>query len=289
MKYIIGYSLLIVVLIWVAALSSVDKDLHIIACDVGQGDAFLITRGSTQILVDGGPNKQVLSCLGNHMPFWDRNIEIIILSHPQADHYTGLIEVFDRFQVNTFITSEVDNDTQGFQVLKDKVVIEGSDILYAREDQVVRTNKISLDIVHPTDTFIVSNANGNGKVLGAKIASRNLNDFSVVFNLHFDEFDALFTGDIGPDVIPEILSYSEINDIEYLKVPHHGSKNGLTESLLEMSKPEIAIISVGDKNRFGHPHGEVIDLLEDENVNILRTDLEGEVEVVTDGKKYWVR
>src|SRR3989344_1604043 len=98
-------SLLLIVLgtIWLAVFSSPDAYLHIVACDVGQGDAILMQNGSSQVLVDGGVGSRVLDCLGKYMPFWDRQIEIIVLTHPQADHFSGLIEVFKRFKVGYFL------------------------------------------------------------------------------------------------------------------------------------------------------------------------------------------
>ena len=91
-------------LIWGLVVSLPDKNLHVIACDVGQGDAILITSRSTQVLVDGGPNNKVIDCLSRNLPFWDRTIEVVVLSHAQTDHMNGLIAVLERFDVeqNTF-------------------------------------------------------------------------------------------------------------------------------------------------------------------------------------------
>src|SRR3989304_10490138 len=94
-KYILGFLSLVVVSVWVAATSN-DQKFHVVTCDVGQGDASLVYLGSTQILIDGGPNSKVLNCLSKYMPYWDRQIEGVILTHPEKDHYTGLIEVFRR-------------------------------------------------------------------------------------------------------------------------------------------------------------------------------------------------
>jgi competence protein ComEC len=103
----------------------------------------------------------------------------------------------------------------------------------------------------------------------------------------FGEFDALFTGD-AETIWDTLSSEGQLTDIEYLKVPHHGSKNGLTKSLLDSVTPEIAVISSGRKNSYGHPHKESLNLLQDSNVNVYRTDELGDVEVVSDGKRYWI-
>jgi beta-lactamase superfamily II metal-dependent hydrolase len=91
--------ILAVVLVWSAAFVVPDQKLHIVACDVGQGDGILLYLGQAQILVDGGPNGSIVGCLERHMPFWDRRIELVVLTHPQSDHYGGLINVFENYEV----------------------------------------------------------------------------------------------------------------------------------------------------------------------------------------------
>ncbi|MHA2055877.1 MAG: ComEC/Rec2 family competence protein, partial [Candidatus Hodarchaeales archaeon] len=105
--------------------------------------------------------------------------------------------------------------------------------------------------------------------------------------MRLGEFDALLTGDIQPPVINrvvEIIGESYIKEYEYIKVPHHGSKNGLIKELLEITDPQIAVISVGRKNRYGHPHQETLEILGYRDIRILRTDKDGDVEIVSDGK-----
>lgn len=104
-----------------AVLSIGSDNLKIVACDVGQGDAILMTRKDIQILIDGGPDRKVLECLDKNMPFWDRNIEVVILTHPQKDHYMGLIDVFETYQVVYFIANSLDVSSYEYGVLKDKV------------------------------------------------------------------------------------------------------------------------------------------------------------------------
>ncbi len=116
----------------------------------------------------------------------------------------------------------------------------------------------------------------------------DLNGFSIVQRISYGDFDALFTGDIGPPVA-EMVAGSDGVGVEILKVPHHGSKNGLTQGLLDAARPKLAVISVGKKNRYGHPHKETIQLLSNAAIKLLRTDLDGEIEVVTDGKRWWIK
>ena len=287
-----GFLALIAITIWLAVVFYPEPKLHLIVCDVGQGDAILAVYGKTQILVDGGSNNEVLDCLSRHVPFWDREIELVILSHPQTDHFAGLIEVFRRYRVNTFLATPIDSSTQGYQVLKDTVGGSGVKVLNPSRGMVIRLGLIHLDILHPTEQYIASFTEGSGtNVLGAFTTSRDLNDFSIVANLRLGNFDALLTGDIGPevsDIIAEELVESGSRTIEYIKIPHHGSKNGLSSKLLVASSPEIAVISVGKDNRYGHPHKEVIKLLSDKGIKILRTDEVGDIEIITDGSKWWL-
>ena len=284
-------SLLLIVLgtIWLAVFSSPDAYLHIVACDVGQGDAILMQNGSSQVLVDGGVGSRVLDCLGKYMPFWDRQIEIIVLTHPQADHFSGLIEVFKRFKVGYFLAPGVDNSTQGYQVLKDLVMSSQVQIVNPSEGMNVRLGKMYLDIINPTSKLLASeNVLGSVGEIGMFTTTRDLNDFSVVFNLTFGSFDAILTGDIGQEREKAILTTGKIKEVEYIKIPHHGSRNGLTKEFLDATSPSVAVISVGAKNTYGHPHKEILDMLKTAGVKVLRTDEMGDVEIVTDGEKYWL-
>ena len=295
-KYIIGLLTLAATTIWLAVLAYPGQQLSLIACDVGQGDSILAVYGETQILVDGGPNDKVLECLNNHLPFWDREIELIILTHPQKDHYGGLIDVFRHYKVDKFLATPIDSGSQGYQVLINAVGGSGAEVINPTIGMVIRLDLIQLDILHPSEQYIASKVEGDGAnnqsngVLGAFDIKGDLNDYSVVAILRLGEFEALLTGDVGPevsDMIAETLVVSGRRTIEYIKTPHHGSKNGLTKKLLEASMPEIAVISVG-KNPWGHPHSEVLDMLASYELRVYRTDKDGEVVVVTDGKKWWV-
>jgi len=286
-RYIYGFLGLILLTLVLAIASLPDAKLHLVACDVGQGDAILAVNRDTQVLIDGGADKKVLDCLSRHMPFWDREIEMVILTHPEDDHYGGLIDVFRNYKVTNFLVNAVDSDKNGYQVLKKLVEESGAQVANPTSETSVRMGKLYLDIVWPSEGKIgEENNSGRTNVLGAFTTKKDLNTFSVVVNLNFGNFDALLPGDIGPDVIGDILAGGEIHDVEYLKIPHHGSKNGLTPALLAASTPEIAVISVGQKNRYGHPNKEILDLLKEKEVKILRTDEVGDIEVLTDGRSW---
>jgi len=279
---------LIISLVFLVILSWPDKKLHVVACDVGQGDAFLILHGNTQVLVDSGPGEKVLDCLSRYVPFWDRTLEMVVLTHPQKDHYGGLDDVFEHYNVSAIVATSLESGSEEYQVLEKLVGDQGSKIIRPVNGRQLRVGLISLDILWPSQEFIAAaNLSSDNSVLGLSTTSDDPNEFSVVFELDYGDFEALFTGDIGPEIQYLILSQQKLKDIELIKVPHHGSKNGLTEDLLQATMPEVAFIGVG-KNSWGHPHQEVLDILDKYGVDVYRTDRHSYFELVTDGKTWQI-
>lgn len=294
-KFVVGFFLLILGTFLFALVRYPNSNvLQVIACDVGQGDGFLIVHRKYQILIDGGANRKILKCLDKYLPFWDRNIELVILTHPQEDHYRGLIDLFERYQIQNFILPQINSSNESFGVLKNRVREEGSSVIFAQSGQQVRVGLIYLDILWPDMQFFsrnleeIENFGNESKIENLYETKIDPNDFSIVIEAKYKNFDMLFTGDINPQIISQLLESSKIGDIEYLKVPHHGSRNGLTKDLLDATKPEIAVISVGKNNSHGHPHREILQLL-DENVTVFRTDLEGDIIIVSDGERIWFK
>lgn len=133
--------------------------------------------------------------------------------------------------------------------------------------------KYHLDILHPRE----------------KENNSDLNEYSIVSLIKFGDFKAVLTGDIAQEISDEIAGKWQMGSVDYIKVPHHGSRSGLTENLLKALTPKVAVISVGKNNSYGHPHKEIIEMLEKYKVKILRTDEMGDIEVITDGEKIWIK
>ncbi len=264
-------------LIWLFVFSFPDNKLHLVFCDVGQGDAVLITKGSGQILIDGGPNDKVLTCLSENMPFWDKKIEIVALTHPEADHLSGLLAVLDKYEVDFFLTGPEGNETAGYVALISKLKAQGSRLTlrnpYAGEK--MKLGEITLESLWPEREWVASRISNSERVLGASTRG-HLNDFSLVFLLSFRDKKVLLMGDADSQVQKNIVLGSTNLPIDILKFPHHGSKTGMTEEFLGAISPKEAVISVG-KNSYGHPTQEALNLLKEFNVIIRRTDLEGEI------------
>lgn len=270
-RYIIQLLVLVVFGVVIAITQLPDDNLHIIACDVGQGDAILVSYKNIQILTDGGPDSSVLSCLGRHIPFWDRDIELVILSHPDADHATGLIDVIKRYNVDSILRNPAEISTETYRLLDNAVGGRGVRVIEPNDGTSLRLGLIYLDIVSRYDPT-VDETNYN----------------SIVHKLKYKKFSGLFMGDIPLEVSDKLAEQME--KVNYIKVPHHGSKNGLTQNLLEKlvgGLPPVGVISVSAKNPWGFPSGEILQMLKKYNVDVLRTDLMGDVEVITDGEKIW--
>jgi competence protein ComEC len=277
-KLFIFILLSLTILSWLAVFSLPDNRLHIVACNVGEGDAILISFRSSQVLIDGGPNAKAIDCLSSYMPFWDRTIEVVILTHPDRDHMAGLIDVFKRYTVKNYVENYTETSKVEYQVLKSLVGGSGARVVTAREGTRIGIGKIYLDILNGYED------NGVEKKV---ISDSETNDLSLVTLLKYNKFEALLTGDAPSGVLENLYLYGYLPEaVNYIKISHHGSKTGLTRALLELIKPEVAIISVG-KNGYGHPADEIVNLLEEKKVGIFRTDLNGNVEIVSDGNTWW--
>lgn len=294
MKKALAFLTILAALIWSAVFYFPDNQLHLIFCNVGQGDAILVRRGFNQILIDGGPDERVLECLSDNLPFWDRTIEMVVLTHPQADHLTGLISVLERYEVLSFMVNNIVNDTERFWRFREVLIKEGAKIYNPKAGERIELAKMNFDVLWPKEELgsplvwqRASQDEGIGErefILGAATYSGNFNQTSVVLKLEFGDFCALLTGDIDQSTESQL---DKVSPCQVLKVAHHGSKYSTSEEFLEMIRPDLAVISVG-KNSFGHPTQGVIDKLRSIGARLLRTDQNGKIEIISDGEKWWI-
>lgn len=282
-----------------------DGKLHMVFCDVGQGDAIYIRMPNrADMLVDGGPNDQVLTCLGKHMPFYDRTIDLVILTHPQKDHFQGLIGLLDRFQVNYFATIPVGHTTEGYKLFTTKLrkhLSEGKmSIKYLMTGDMITIGEVKILTIWPKKNWLIDSLNletdqldhlskKKNEVLSF-LSSKDLNIYSFYLHVNFDRFDVLLTGDGDVQTqtaIKEQHLYALLPQVEVLKVPHHGSRTGMTEEFLRTVRPQVSIIQVG-KNNYGHPSEESLNQLKRWG-KVLRTDLSGDIEIISDGQTFDVK
>lgn len=240
--------------------------------DVGQGDAiFIETPKGYQILIDGGPTNTILEKLGQEMPFWDRTIDVVILTHPEHDHIAGLLEVLERYKVDYILWTGVLRDTAEYDEWKRLLTEENANIKIAQAGQKIITPKSVINILYPFENI-------EGKEVS------NTNNTSVITHLVFGNTTFLFTGDAYKSVERKLVNGGVIVESDVLKVGHHGSKTSTSRELLEQVMPEIAVISVGRENRYGHPYNEVLELLAEYGIKVLRTDQAGDIKIISDGE-----
>lgn len=243
--------------------------------DVGQGDAiFIDTPNGNQVLIDGGPDKKVLRSLNEVIPFYDRSIDLVALSHPHKDHVAGLLDIFSRYLVSGFLESGVSVKTPEYVSLKEIVEDSG-----ARSVEALRGMKIDL---------------GGGVMMevllpGPEASKIDPHEGMMVLRLVYGETSYLLTGDLEKG-IENMLVYIDGEKLEsdVLKIGHHGTRNGSYAPLLGNVKPAYAVISVGKKNIYGHPAPETLQRLEDFEITALRTDEEGTITFKSDGEKVFL-
>ncbi|NMC35741.1 MBL fold metallo-hydrolase [Candidatus Beckwithbacteria bacterium] len=273
--YLIGASFLAIFLLLQFILFWPDKKLHYIQCDVGQGDAILLSKQFDQILIDGGPDDSVLTCLQKHLPFWDKHIELVIATHPDKDHIGGIAYVFNNYQIENLVYNGAASKEKLWLELYQQAKKQNTQILAAADIKQVTINQINLQFVWPNERMI-------------KSALLEDNDLSVVTKVNYDQFSALLTGDISSLVEKMLLAQNKNLKSLVLKISHHGSKTASTGEFLTEVEPVIATIGVG-KNSFGHPASETLQKLKQLGIKVFRTDQVGDIEVMTDGTEFSIR
>jgi len=279
-KWVLPPLLVIAVLVSATAVTVPDDNLHVSFLDVGQGDAILIQQGNQQILVDGGPSPQAIGLgLGKKMPFWDRTIELIVLTHPSNDHVTGLVEVLNRYKVEQVLYPDLDFKSdiydEWLRLLHDKNI----NYTIARAGQRINLGEeVIIEVLNPQNHPLInthSDVDNNGVLL--HVSMRNVS--------------FLLTADIMWEAELELIAHRADLSSTVLKVGHHGSDTSTTSEFLSVVNPELAVISVGADNKFSHPSPEVMERLQQEldAGNIYRTDEHGTVEFITDGERLWVK
>ncbi|TSC97250.1 MAG: competence protein ComEC, partial [Parcubacteria group bacterium Greene1014_47] len=240
---------------------------------VGQGDAsFIETPQRKQILIDGGPDATVLEKLGKVMPFWDRSIDLVILSHPAQDHVAGLLDVLKAYKVQNILWTGIEKETLVFKQWKEILAREqeeGARIFLAYAGQRLNLGENApcpqrIDVLYPDS-------------IAGTLVKGDDNDTSIVARLEFCGSSILFTGDLTKKGEKILLSQKASVDSDILKVGHHGSKTSSSAQFVEAVSPEVAVISAGRGNRYGHPNLETLETLARYGIEIRRTDEEGDI------------
>lgn len=270
--------MVIMVLFVVGSHGLADGKLHVYFLDIGQGDAIFLKTGSgQQILIDGGPDDTILRRLGEVMPFYDKSIDLVISTHPDADHVAGLVGVLEKYEVDKILETGMACATsicRGWESAKKE---EDARVTFAWRGQEIEVeNGTSFLVLHPFESQ-------EGKVLTKR------NNGGIVLKLLYGSQSVLLTGDIEKQIENKLVLAGLDLDADFLKVAHHGSKTSTTENFLKAVSPLVAFIQVGGKNRYGHPTEEVLSRLENYGIKYYRTDTDGTKELVLDGQNYVVK
>ena len=235
--------------------------------DVGQGDSqFIQFPGGVQILIDGGPSGAgLLDNLAKVMPPQDRYIDLLIMTHPEADHFTGFIELLEKYQVGVFMGTLRKRSTAPYVGLHHQIEAHQVPYIQVLEGDMVEVGDEKLHILGPSRKNLVN---------------KELNHSSIVALLETPQFKALYTGDIGINIESELVArYGENLNVDVLKVGHHGSRFSSGTSFLRATSPVVAVIGVG-KNTYGHPTKQAMDRLTSSGAKVLRTDRDGVIKIV---------
>jgi competence protein ComEC len=258
-------------LLWLGVTSPVQGRLTMTVLDVGQGEALLIQGpDGNRILVDAGPSEEaVAAALGRNFPFHDRRIDLVVITHPQADHFGGLPAVLERYDVGSVLASPVEAESAVYRSVRDSI----------REAAVPYREAVAGDAIGLGDGARLL-------VLSAPARAGDPNEASVVLKLTMGRASFLLTGDIGETREAALVrSRADLRAAVY-KVPHHGSHTSTSPEFLEAVGPLVDVISVGANNPFGHPSEDVLARLGGDAV--FRTDRDGDVSVSTDGRRLWI-
>ncbi|MFA6524205.1 MAG: ComEC/Rec2 family competence protein [Candidatus Paceibacterota bacterium] len=241
--------------------------------DVGQGDAlFIESPTGMQILFDSGPNGKVLSKLSEVMPFYDKSIDAIIISHPDQDHIGGFLDVLKNYKVGKVFESGTYSDSKTYQKIEEEIKNQNIPNIVVKKDMKLDFGGgVFLNILFPD----------------RDVSSWDTNDGSIVARLTYGNTSFMLTGDATKKTEGIILSENLPKDLQstFLKAGHHGSHTSSSLEFVKTVLPKYSLISVGEKNKYGHPHKETLDIFSSIGSEIFRTDEKGTIVIKSDGQK----
>ena len=268
--------------LWHGLMSRPDDMLRVRIMDVGQGDAILVQAPSgAKALIDGGAGPGIgVDGLGRALPFWDRRLDIVVLTHADLDHFGGLAEVVRRYDVERVIENGLPSDDALYKAWRQELSKSGA----AEAPSAARGQRIELgggavmEVLGPPSGTIVAPGSAD-------------NNNGIVMRLVYGEVSFLLAADIEEEAELELAALGTDLRSSALKVAHHGSRTSTTPAFLRAVNPAAAVVSVGADNRFGHPHAAVIARLDEMpgRENTYLTSEHGDVEFTTDGQRLWVK
>ncbi|PJC38282.1 hypothetical protein CO045_01120 [Candidatus Peregrinibacteria bacterium CG_4_9_14_0_2_um_filter_41_14] len=234
--------------------------------DVGQGDSILVTTPTHKnILIDGGPGQAVLDQLGATMPWWDKEIDLVVLTHPHADHLDGLLEVFKRFKVNQFYLTGATYNSSQYEELYGLISEYQIPYKFATSSIKAELDALSLEFIYPNTPYL------------GREPPENINNSSIAGKISVDGFKFLFTGDAELEEEAALLQLDYDFGANLFKAGHHGSRTSSSPALIDRINPQFVVIQSGQGNSYGHPHRQTLDTFAQRNLQLYRNDLQGDI------------
>jgi competence protein ComEC len=270
-----GLLAVLVALIWLASRELPDGRLHVHFLDVGQGNAvFVQAPDGRQILIDGGPSPTVLlNQLAKVMPFWDRSLDLVVLTHADADHMIGLLPLMERYRVAQVLDVPEAAMSQWATPWLEALARPDVQHTHARRGMRLMVGQLVFTVLHPGAIPIT----GSGS---------DSNNSAIVLRLDYGQTSFLLASDAELPAEADMMVAGLPLRADVLQVAHHGSNASTSAPFLASVAPRIAIIQAGAGNRFGHPHPDLLGRLA--GVEVRRTDEHGRIEVVSDGQRLWM-
>lgn len=270
-------AMLLTALLWKIVGGIDDRQLHVYVLNIGQGDSILVRLPTGEnILIDGGPDGTVLRELAEVMPLYERKIDVMILTHPHADHMNGLLDVLRHYEVGSVIITGVFYKSSAYDEFVEQIARKKIPVFFAHSDIDYRLGTVALDILYPLKL-----------VQGDRY--ENLNNSSISFRLLSNDGTFYFSGDLEKEGEEELLKSGQDLRADVLKAGHHGSRTSSSEAFLDLVQPEIAVISCGINNTFKHPHPETLEHFSERGIQFFRTDLDGRVEITKEYGNFAVK
>jgi competence protein ComEC len=269
----LGFLIFLNIFLWNVLYSEKSSRVLTVAfLNIGQGDGIYIESPThNQLLVDGGPPRAILSELGGVMKFYDRSVDMILVTNPDQDHIGGLIDVLDSYNVEVAIEPGTFNPSQIYKELENAVEKENAKKIIARRGMIIHLGGgAEVHILFPD----------------RDVSELSPNDGSIIARLVYGDTSVMLTGDAPNKAEEYVAELGGELESTILKAGHHGSRTSASEVFVRAVSPEYAVITAGKKNKYGHPHEETLDLFKKLNIPVLGTYEEGRIVFVSDGKQF---